>query len=494
MACCFFSRVDGLMNSENAANSKEFYVSAANAAEKINEFIAKGLFIRIVSHLDADGLTAASILAKSLYRSDALFRIRIVKQLDEGLVEVLAAEGVSPLIFTDLGSGNLDLLKSRLSSNDIVVLDHHQPLGDAFPTLTQVNPHNHGFNGGQEISGSGVAYTVAKEMNASNVDLASLAVVGALGDAQDRNPKRELVSLNQTIVADGVDAGCLSVENDLTFYGRETRPLHKALAYTTNPFLPGLSGEEDKCLGFLVNLGIELQNGGRWRALNDLNADEKQKIFSEIAKLLSSKRLPNTVTLSLIGAVYTLIQEDRGTYLRDAREYSSLLNACGRMDKAGLGVSIGVGDRDRALEEAQDVFTNYKKTLAEYMDWITTTPNVIDERDNIYLLNGRETIKESMLGTVTTIVISSNILVKDKPLIALTSADNGMLKISGRATPANIEKKLNLGTILQEASSEFGGIGGGHDVAAGAQLPEKFADDFIQLVDQLVGSSLNEEA
>lgn len=493
MVCCFISRVDGLMDSENTSNPKAFYASAAYAAEKINDFVAKGLFIRVVSHLDADGLTAASIMAKSLYRLGALFRIRVEKQLDEDVVEALVAEGVSPIIFNDLGSGGLDLLKSRLSSNDIVVLDHHQPLGDTFPTLTQVNPHYHGFNGAQEISGSGVAYTVAKKLNASNIDLASLAVVGALGDSQDRNPKRELRSLNKTIVADGVNAGCLSVENDLTFYGRETRPIHKALAYTTNPFLPGLSGEEDKCLGFLVNLGIKLKNRGRWRALNDLKADEKQKIFSEIAKWLSSKRLPSTVALRLIGGVYTLIQEDRGSYLRDAREYSSLLNACGRMDKAGLGVSIGFGDREKALEEVQDVFTAYKKTLAEYMNWITTTPNVIEEQKNIYLVNGRGTINENMLGTITTILISSNILAKDKPLIALTSAENDLLKISGRATSTNIEKKLNLGTIFQEASAKFGGTGGGHDAAAGAQLHQKFADDFIQLIDQLVGSSLNEK-
>ncbi len=163
------------------------------------------------------------------------------------------------------------------------------------------------------------------------------------------------------------------------------------------------------------------------------------------------------------------------------------------MDKAGLGVSIGFGDREKALEEVQDVFTAYKKTLAEYMDWITTTPNVIEEQKNIYLVNGRGTINENMLGTITTILISSNILAKDKPLIALTSAENDLLKISGRATSTNIEKKLNLGTIFQEASAKFGGTGGGHDAAAGAQLHQKFADDFIQLIDQLVGSSLNEK-
>jgi single-stranded-DNA-specific exonuclease len=481
------------MESPNASDPEAFYASAAVAAEKISKFVADGQFLRVVSHLDADGLTAASIMAKSLHRLGALFRVRIGKQLDEGLVEALVADGVSPIIFTDFGSGGLDLLKSRLSRTDVVVIDHHPPLGDTFPLLTQVNPHSHGFNGAQEISGAGVAYTVAKALDASNIDLASLAVVGALGDSQDRNAKRELISLNQAIVADGVDAGCLRVETDLTLYGRETRPIHKALAYTTNPFLPGLSGEEDKCLGFLVNLGIDLQADGRWRAVNDLSANEKQTIFSEIAKLVSANRLPNTVALSLIGAVYTLLHEDRGTYMRDAREYASLLNACGRMDKAGLGVSIGVGDRERALDEAQDVFTRYKQTLAEYMNWVLTTPNVIDERENIYLVDGRGMIRENMLGTVTTILISSNILVKDKPLIAFTAAEHDMLKISGRATATHIAKKLNLGTIFQEASSEFGGLGGGHDVAAGAQLPQACADAFVQRVDRLVGSSLTAE-
>lgn len=481
------------LEAERAQNEREFYTCAVKAAERIKDFVNKGRFIRVVSHLDADGLTAASILTKSLFRLDAVFRTRIGKQLDAGLVEALAAEEESPIIFTDFGSGGLDLLNRGLSSNDVVVLDHHQPLGASFPKLTHVNPHHFGFNGAQEISASGVAYFVAKAMNGSNIDLASIAVVGALGDSQDKNPKRELTSLNRTIVQDAVDAGCLRVEQDLIFYGRETRPVHKALAYTTNPFMPGLSGEEDNCMGFLLNLGITLKNEGRWRAINDLSKEEKQTIYSEIAKFLSSKRLPNTVTQSLIGTVYTLIQEDRGTPLRDAREYASLLNACGRMDKPGLGICLGVGNRENALEEALDAFTAYKHVLAEYMNWITNTPDVLEERENLYLVNGRGKIDEKMLGTITTILISSNILDADKPLMALTTAENDMLKISGRATATNLETKLNLGAIFQEASSKFGGEGGGHDVAAGAQLPQQFADEFIQLIDQMVGSSLNQK-
>lgn len=481
------------MDPKNASNIKDFYSGAAEAAERIKEFVYKDFFIRVVSHLDADGLSAASIVAKSLFRLGALFMIRIVKQLDESLVEELAVEEGSPLIFTDLGSGNLELLKNRLSNKDIIVLDHHQPLGTSFPKLTQVNPHLYGFNGAKEISGSGVAYIVAESIDTSNIDLASLAVVGALGDSQDRNQRRELMGLNRRIVDAAVEAGYLRVEKDLIFYGRETRPLHKAIAYTTNPFLPGLSGEEDKCMGFLLNLGIELKDDDRWRSLSDLETEEKQKIFSEIAKYLSSKGLSSDLALNIIGTIYTLTHEERGTHLRDAREYASLLNGCGRTGKSGLGIVIGVGNREEALDEAKEVFKEYKKTLAGYMNWITTNPDVIEDRECIYLVNGIGRIDEKMLGTFTTILISSNILPEDKPLIALTSAENNMIKASGRATSTGIEKNLNLGAIFQEAASKFEGLGGGHDVAAGAQVPQKYTEEFIQLIEGLITTSQNKK-
>ena len=62
-------------------------------------------------------------------------------------------------------------------------------------------------------------------------------------------------SLNEIIVNDGVAAGLLKVEKDLIFFGRETRPIYKMLATTTNPFIPGLSGQETEALNFLANLG-----------------------------------------------------------------------------------------------------------------------------------------------------------------------------------------------------------------------------------------------
>ena len=76
------------------------------------------------------------------------------------------------------------------------------------------------------------------------------------------------------------------------------------------------------------------------------------------------------------------------------------------------------------------------------------------------------------------------------PLIAYTSAGNGMVKVSGRVPNGFEQGMFNLGTIFQKASARFNGQGGGHDVAAGAYVPQASINEFIQFVDTLVGSSL----
>ena len=467
---------------------KGFYAQVATAAKVIREYAERGEFIRVVSHLDADGLSAASIVGRSLDQLGASFRIRIWKQLDEELLKELASEGDSPIIFTDLGSGSLDTVKAMSSKSEVLILDHHQPMDVSFPKLSHVNPHLYGFDGSREISGAGVAYLVSKALDGSNVDLAPLGVVGALGDSQDRAEKRAVTGLNESIVKDAVDAGRIRVEEDLIFYGRETRPVHKAIAYTTSPFIPGLSGEEDRCLGFLVNLGIRLKENDRWRSISDLSAEEKQKIFSEIAKHLSTQGFPNDVALSLIGTVYVLTGEDRWTPLRDAREYASLLNACGRMSKNGLGVAIGLGSRGRTLEEAQMLFNEYKRVLSKHLDWVTRTPRSVQRLKNINVIDGSGVIDELMISTIASILTSNNFFDDTKPVVAITTAENSTVKVSGRLPNGSRKNKLNLGEIFQEASTRFHGRGGGHDAAAGAQLPKGTEGEFIRFIDQQVGT------
>jgi single-stranded-DNA-specific exonuclease len=462
---------------------------AKEAANLILDHISKGDIIHVSSHVDADGLSAGGIIAKALLRAGAKFRLRLERWMDEKVADRIAEEGAELTIFTDMGSGYLDLLGERLTK-DVIILDHHQPITELPKGFVQVNPHTCGIDGTRDISGAGVSYFAAKALDEKNIDLAYLAVVGALGDLQDKNKERKLGGANRFIVDDAVKSGLLEVEKDLLFFGRETRPIHQALARTTNPFIPEISGEEDKSLAFLMNLGIQPKRNDKWRALRDLSSDEKKTLLSAIADHLVSKGLSGDISFDLVGDVYTLTKEEPWTPLRSAREFSVLLNATGRMDKAGLGAAICMGDRKKCLEEATEMIQKYRSTITKYLRWVTEKPERLEELDSIYVLRGDGFIDEKVLSPVCTI-LSTTLTKLGKPIIAyarITGEDQ--VKVSSRGSEQLIQNGLNLGDVMQVASEKFSGRGGGHDVAAGAQVPIKDVEAFIKLVNNLVKKQL----
>jgi RecJ-like exonuclease len=462
-------------------------LNAASGAANVLKDYAKEGFIHVVSHLDADGLAAAGIVGTALTRVDAAFRIRIERWLDSKIVEGIVADKPALIVFCDFGSGDLELLNAKLRGKQTVILDHHQPIGEADTAFAHVNPHLFEIDGSRDLSSAGVAYFVAKALDIRNTDLSSIAVVGALGDLQDKYDQRKLGNANALIVNDAENAGCLSVENDLMFFGRETRPIHKALASTTTPFIAGLSGEEDKSLAFLANLGITPKKGEKWRALRDLSEDEKKKLFNALAEYMVSRGSPADTALSLRGAVYTLTREEPWTSLRDAREFSVLLNATGRMDRQSLGVSICMGDRTAALEEANVVLDEYRRTITKYLNWLME-PEMgrIEELGNVYVVRGETVIDEKIIGTMSSI-LSTDLAKPEKPIIAYSIVPKESLaKISARATNTAVEKGLNLADILRVAAEKCSGKGGGHNIAAGAQVPIDKLDSFIKSVDTQV--------
>jgi single-stranded-DNA-specific exonuclease len=336
-----------------------------------------------------------------------------------------------------------------------------------------------------------VAYFVAKAVDEANVDLSPIALVGALGDMQDRCEEKRLCGLNELIVKDALNAKLVTVEKDLTFFGRETRPIHRALAATTTPFIPGLSGEEDACVAFLNHLGIALKDGERWRALRDLTEDEKKRLSSALAEHLLSKGLHLEVA-NLIGDIYVLNREEPWTPLRDAREFAVVLNSTGRLDRPSLGIAVCMGDRGAALEEANRVLEDYRKDINKYLGWVMDKPERLRELKNVYVVYGESFINEKIVGTISSILINS-VEHPEKPLIAFANVEGeDAAKFSARTTDTALSKGVNLGEAMQ-AAAEFGGKGGGHNVAAGAQVPLDKVVDFIKRVDELVGKQLRGE-
>ena len=457
----------------------------------LRRHVDEGNTIRIVTHNDADGVAAGGILSQTVRRLGASFKTTCEKRVDEKMVRAVA-EGRPPLvIFSDMGSGYLDMFKEHLSESDVIVLDHHLPLEVETPNIVHVNPLLHDLDGARGISGAGVSYFFAKAVDETNVDLSPLGVVGALADQQDKGKKKSMLGLNRLIEADAKEAGLLDTSVDLIFYGYETRPIARACAYTTVPFIPGLSGREDLCLAFLKEAGIELKNEERWRALRDLTEEEKRTLFSALSNHMIYEGCEPEAVHDLVGTIYTLKGEESWTPLRDGREFASLLNACARMGRPSLGLSICMGDRDEAMKEASETLDGYRRKIGEYLDWVRAGDH-IQERERIYTLVTHGDIDERIIGVVASILLSTGILKHNKPIVASAPADEGLIKISARATEAMAKAGLDLGDVMMKAAEPFEGRGGGHDIAAGAFLPEEKREDFLVTVDRLVGEQLGD--
>jgi single-stranded-DNA-specific exonuclease len=468
-----------------------FLDSAKQAAKAIVETVEDDGLIHVFSHLDADGVAAGGIIGKALLRLDARFRIRITQWIEEKIFEVLS-DRPQLIVFSDLGSGYTDLLREKLADFKIVILDHHQVVGKDSTNFVHVNPHLNGIDGARDISGAGVAYFVAKAIDEANVDSAPVAVVGALGDLQDKYDQRMLGGMNERIVEEAAQAGILTVEKDLIFFGRETRPIHRMLANTTTPFIPGISGEEGNSLAFLKSLNIEPRNGEKWRALRDLSDDEKRRLCTALADYLLSKRLRFDVG-ALIGHVYVLNREEPWTPLRDAREFAVLLNATGRMDRPSLGVTVCMGNRGPAFEEAVKVLEDYRRAINKYLGWVMEKPERMREMENIYVVYGENFINDKIVGAISSI-LSGGLPNPEKPLIAYANVeDQGLAKISARTVDAVVARGINLGDIMQTAAEKCDGKGGGHNIAAGAQVPLDKINTFISIVNGLVGQRLKGE-
>jgi RecJ-like exonuclease len=470
------------------------------SAEAAGDALGKASSVVVATHIDADGISAAAIATSALGRAKANVRTMFFKKLDETAIGLLANEHADLVWFTDLGSGSI----SKLEGMRAVVTDHHMPetgyasgsrKGQAlltdFSTALHVNPQLHGVSGASDLSGAGSTFLAALAMSERNMDLSHLAVLGAVGDLQDQKTRR-LEGLNRLILTEAVKAGTIQAIDDIRYFGRETRPIHKLLEFSSDPFLPRITGNEEGAISFLLELGIELKEGESWRSWAELADTEKNTILAAIRDYLEGmRRRPETID-RLTGEVYVLTNEARGTPVRDAKEFATLLNACGRHGKAEVGLRICAGDRGDSLSEGMVLLRDHRSALSKALTWAKGSGVI--RLKNIQFFDAGDEIEETIVGTVAGMLLGSEGADRSAPMVAFAEsteyADTPKVKASSRGTQELISKGLDLSVAIRSAAEKVGGIGGGHNIAAGATIPSDKRDEFLTILDGIVGSQL----
>jgi RecJ-like exonuclease len=450
--------------------------------------------VLLASHIDADGLTSAAIAAIALERADLPHDVVFEKQLDAERIAAIAAHERDTVLFTDFGSGQLDdiVAHERAGNFQPVVADHHQP-ADA-EVECHLNPLLEGIDGAGELSGAGAAYCLARALAvvadagnaADNRDLAALAVVGAVGDMQAVGG--ELVGANSAIVAEGIEADVVAERTDLALYGKQTRPLPKLLEYASEVRIPGISNDETGAVAFLEDLDVDLRSDGDWRRWVDLSDDERQAVASALVQRALARGVPAGKVDSLVGTTYTLERERPGTELRDASEFSTLLNATARYERADVGLAVCLGDREGALERARRLLRNHRRNLSEGLERLKASG--VEREEYVQWFDAGDEIRETIVGIVAGMALGVEGVDPDRPIVAFARKNDEETKVSARGTGRLVGRGLDLSVVMREASRAVGGDGGGHDVAAGATIPAGQEEAFVAEADAVVAEQL----
>ena len=450
--------------------------------DKVSDCIKSGKNISVITHLDCDGITSGSIVTKSLIRSGAKCTVRTVNEFNKNLVDRMKNDSGEFHIITDLGGGFANELDVRLDDNWIVV-DHHQIPDEEFDNERVINAWKYDIDGGLEISAGGMAYLVSKALHNENTDLAWLAVVAALGDRQDQGEKKSFSGINLDIASIAKKNGQVEIDLDILLVGRETRPLPDALAFTSHPFIEGLTWNRDACLSLLNSSGIKLKDGSRWRVPAELTEDEKRTLLQTISKFTISKNATEIMD-ELVGYTYTLSGEDRRSFLRDAREFSTMLNSCGRIRKAGVGIAICMGDRTKMLEEGENILLEYRTLLRMYMNALSSERWRVVDNGKYVMVNGEGLVSENMTGAVSSLLGSSQ-KNTGKIIIFRTIGEDGTIKFSSRKS-TGCKSEVNLGLLMRSCATKVSGVGGGHNAAAGARITKDKLDEFLDCLEENV--------
>jgi RecJ-like exonuclease len=322
----------------------------------------------------------------------------------------------------------------------------------------------------------------------ANRDLAALAVVGAVGDMQDG--RDGLTGANEAVVAEAEAAGVLEAGRDLTLYGKQTRPLPKLLEYASDVRIPGVTNDEAGAIEFLSELDLPLKRDGEWRRWVDLTGPERRTVASALLRRAVASGVPVDRAESLVGTSYTLPGEEVGTELRDVSEFSTLLNATARYERADVGLAVCLGARGEPLDRARQLLRTHRRNLSEGLQWVTTEGVSREGYDHLQWFDAGTEIRETIVGIVAGMAFGGDGVDRDRPIVAFAAADEGELKVSARGTAALVRRGLDLSAVMGDASRAVGGDGGGHDVAAGATIPADRRDEFLAAADAAVGEQL----
>lgn len=407
--------------------------------------------VNIISHFDTDGITSASIMIQTLKKLDKRFSLKILKSLDEKFINELPKDKL--ILFLDLASGSIDHIKKANLTN-VFIIDHHE-INQKVPEIIKIiNPH---LTNKQKISGSGLTYLFCKEINPEIKELSKLAILGMIGDCLEK----EIDSLNNGIL----EESGIQRKRGLLIYP-STRPVNRVLEYSSNPYIPDVTGNIKGVLELLRETGL-IPEKGKYKSLIELDEKEMKNLTTAI--LL---RNPKIKSKDLVGDIFLIKMFNK---VEDARDLSAIINACSRSGKPELAVQYCL-EIPSSKKSAELTHIKYKQNLITGLNFVSETEKI--EGKGFVIINVQDNIKDTMIGTIASIISNSS-LYEEGTIITTMAYYEDKIKVSARTVGKN---GRNIKDILEKIISLTGGEIGGHEHAAGCIINRGKEKEFMDLL------------
>lgn len=530
-------------------------------ARSLADRVRKARSVAIFSHIDADGVSSAAIAFRAVERAGACPKVHFLRSLSEKEVALINSSSEDLVWVCDLGAGSY----KSIDRSRCIITDHHHIFGSGQSFLelfddmdNMLNPVEFGFEGSTHLSGAGCTYFVAREVDPANVDLAYLAIVGAVGDLQDKKARRLAGPLHASVIEDAVGTGVLQVvENDLPFFGWATRTATAMIAFSNDLKAIGCECSFSEVSQLFKSHGVNTYRGRKDQSIKDenlskyyswseLEGESRNILKIALRNSLQSIGKDPAILDGMLGDVYLFPSYPVGSASREAKEFATMLNASGRYlhsknDTVQAGDRPGPEGEERsegfqgeliikacldpvsfssdAMSKIGNHRENLKKGLEEIhsvvaMDHIQYIKGRMDSQESKNRSRYTLTAEDTILGIIVGMALDQRpngtevrLSVRDDmPLVAMADVspdaqspegvgaaqDNKApsgerVKVSGRMKRELADQGIHLGEAMKQASLKVRGVGGGHNVAAGATIPKKKIKKFLEALDQEIG-------
>jgi single-stranded-DNA-specific exonuclease len=418
--------------------------------------------IRVVSHYDADGISAAGVLCTAIYRAGYDFHATLMRNPFTKGFDRLKNERNELIIFSDMGSGQIETIESLGCKT--IILDHHQyHTAQSSENIVQINANLFGYDGNYDASGATVSYLLATALDPANEDLAPLALAGATGDKQFIGGVR---GLNKTILETAIQKGFLMEQTGIKLYGES---IEDALFYSVDPYYPGLSGNTAAVETMLENFQIKKST-----RIQMIPPETLTKIQSSLLFLLIRAGCQQNILETTIRKRYTAPQG------WELERFADLLDACGKNGYRSLGLSLCLNDGS-TWNDALVVEKQYKQKILDGLKHV--------EHGGVHETEGMRYFysDNSSLGGVVAGIAMNYVLDEKKPLFSLARKEtDDEVHVSCRGNQKLVAQGLDLGSAMKTVAESLGGYGGGHKIAAGATIAFDKEKEFLEKVDLIL--------